>query len=197
MWMKTKILVLSILFSVLLSAGARSLVFYPVNYKFWTNPISISIGNPIDLPIYVQNLGMLPDTYNVTVAYSGQTANPSRIAIGNSPSQTELLYTNQIGKTTARLQLISATSSSITLGIYVMSNTDATNNTISTCTVGPTGDSICKSYLGNTSVTCFSGKCVKYTEIIVGTGMASLPDFGWLGLLQIILFASFLVLLKF
>jgi len=190
--MKTKILILSILFSILFFSTAQALFFYPVNYKFWTNPISISVGNPIDLPIYVQNLGLLSDTYNVTVAYSGQDANPSRIIIGNSASQIEQLYTYQIGRTTARLQLISATSGSITLGIYVMSNNDAIYNPSSTCT----GDSTCKSYLG-TDATCFSGKCVKYTEIIVKTGMASLPEFDWLGLLQILLIASFLVLLKF
>jgi len=189
--MKAKIFILSILLSLLLFSTAQALKFDPVKYRFWTNPISLSVGTPIDLPIYVQNLGRLPDTYNVTVAYSGQGTNPNRIAIGNSQSQTELLYTDHIGKTTARLQLISAISSSITLGIYVMSNNDATYNTISTCI-----DSSTCSYLG-TGFTCFSGKCVKYTEIIVGTGMASLPDFGWLGILQIILIASILVLLKF
>jgi hypothetical protein len=189
--MKTKFLALSILFSILLSAGARALVFYPVSYKFWTNPISISVGNPIDLPIYVQNLGLLPDTYNVTVAYSGQGANPNIINIGNSASQIERLYTYQIGRTTARLQLISATSGSITLGIYVMSNNDAIYNPSSTCI-----ESATCSYL-RTDFTCFSGKCVKYKEIIVKTGMASLPEFGWFGLLQIILIASILAFLKF
>jgi hypothetical protein len=189
--MKTKFLVLSILFSILLSAGAHALFFYPVSYKFWTNPISISIGNPIDLPIFVQNLGLLPDTYNVTVAYSGQGTNPNIIKIENSQSQTKLLYTNEIDRTTSRLQLISSTTGSITLGIYVLSNNDAKYNPSSTCI-----NSATCSYLGSDS-TCFSGRCVKYKEIIVKTGMASMPDFGWFGLLQIILIASILVLLKF
>lgn len=189
--MKTRILVLSILFSILLFSTVHALFFYPVSYKFWTNPISISIGNPIDLPIYIQNLGMLPDTYNVTVVYSGQGANPSRIAIGNPVNPTEQLYTSQIGKTTASLRLISAISGSVTLDIYVLSNNDATYNPISTCIIPDT----C-SYLG-TGFTCFSGKCVKYTEIIVKTGMANMPDFGWFGLLQITLIASIIVLLKF
>jgi len=189
--MKTKILILFIFLSILLFAGVQALVFYPVKYKFWTTGISTTVGKSIDLPIYVQNLGLLPDTYNVTVAYPGEDVNPNIIKIENAKSQTEQLSTYEIGKTSARLTLLSATAGSITLRVYVMSSSDATYNPSSTCI----SSSEC-SYLGE-NYYCLSGKCARYTEVIVRTGMASLPEFNWLGLLQIILLASILAFVKF
>ena len=188
--MKTKILILFI-FSVLLFAETQALVFYPVKYKFWTNKVSATVGTPVDMPIYVQNLGLLADNYTVSVVYPGEDLNPGTIKIENPVSQTEEATIYQTVKTTAKLTLSSATTDSITIRIYVMSNTDAAYNPASTCV----SSSEC-SYLGD-NYYCLSGKCAKYIETIVRAGMASLPDFTWLGLLQIILLASILVFLKF
>jgi hypothetical protein len=188
--MKAKILILSILLSILFFSTAKALPFYPVKYMLWSSPSSLSVGTPIDLPIFVENIGLLADTYNITVAYSPNQINPSQIDIINSLSQIGRLSTNQIGKSAATLRLISSTSSSVTLRICAMSLNDANYNPTNTC---PPSDC---SYLV-TDYYCLSGKCVKCSEIIVKTGMASLPEFDWFGLLQIILIASFLVLLKF
>lgn len=189
--MKIKIFILSMIFLLLLFTGAHAKQFYPVKYNFWTSGSSLTVGKSIDMPIYVQNLGLLSDSYNVTAAYSGGGNNPNIIKIDNAVSQTEQLSNLQIGKTSARLSLQSSTSGSITLRVYVMSITDSTYNPKSTCSSSPDCN-----YLGTDSF-CFSGKCARFTDVILITGMTSLPDFGWLGLLQIILIASILVFLKF
>jgi hypothetical protein len=178
-----------LLLTVLFFSSSHALVFYPVKYNFWSSPLSLTVNSQADMPIYVQNLGLLQDKYNVTVVLQGP--NPNVISVDNSPGQTEQLSIFQIGQTTAKLTLQSASGGSITLRVYVMSNNDANCNPVSACTI----QSEC-SYLEG-KFDCFSGKCAKYTELVVRTGMASLPDFGWFGLLQIILIASILVLLKF
>lgn len=189
--MKIKIFILSIIFLLVLFTGAHAKQFYPVKYNFWTSGSSATVGKPIDMPIYVQNLGLLPDSYNVTVVYSGGGLNPDVIRIDNAVSQTGELDNLEIGKTSARLTLLSSTPGSITLRVYVMSITDSLYNPTSTCTA----DLEC-SYLGS-DYECMLGKCARYTDVILRAGMASLPDFGWFGLLQIILIASVLVFLKF
>jgi hypothetical protein len=192
--MKRVILVSFLLFSILFFTGVRAKEFYPVKYNFWSSSISATVGKSVDMPIYVQNLGLLPDSYTVNVTLS-QSINPNVIKIENDVSHTEQLPPLQIGKTSATLKLQSATAGSITLKIFVTSDSYATYNKNNPCS--SPSDCSDPNDPGRDIYECLSGKCVRSTEIIVKTGMASLPEFDWLGLLQIILLASILAFVKF
>lgn len=196
--MKKIFLIPAIIFfilAVMLFVGVDAKQFYPVKYKFWVSGVSATVGQPIDMPVYMQNLGLLQDSYTVNVTFTGQGLNPNVIKIENDVSHVEQLPLLQTGKTSAKLTLLSATIRSVTLKIFVTSDSYANYNKNNPCS--SPSDCSDPNDLGRDVYECLSGKCVKSTEVIIKTGMASLPEFNWFGLLQIILLASILALIKF
>jgi hypothetical protein len=158
-------------------------------------PISATVGERMDLKISVTNNGFLSDNYTVYVVSS----DPSSVLVqsgGQSPIHTISggYYSNsETSYTYASLVSLLSKVNPVDVNVYVTSWTDSTFNQFSSCTA----DNEC-GYLGSDGVCFFpnppsmNGMCAKVAVLRVQNGIASLPDFGTLGVVEILSLASVL-----
>jgi hypothetical protein len=126
--------------------------FYPIAFSTAVTPLTVTLGKSFNLPIYVQNLGLLSDNYTVQI----KSYQSGAVSIEFAGGTLGPLKTNETSKTTARLKVLST--SATTLNITVISSTS--------------GISVSR-------------------DIPIRSGMASLSEFDWIGIIQIL----FLVLI--
>jgi hypothetical protein len=152
--------------------------FRPLSFNVWLSPATTTIGTPFSLQINVKNIGLFDDYYNVSVS----TPNPNIISVDPLTANTTIgplkgdsyLSVPETGFTFSNMRVLFLTSNSC-----VCINVNST-----------TKPDILGIYNMN-SVGC-QPNCVQ-----IKSSMASLPDFDWLGLIQIILLAAAIVYLKF
>lgn len=97
-----KIFLLSLIAFFLLAASANALSFYPIKFNAWTGEAVLS-GNSAEIPLYIQNLGLLSDSYSIIVSvpkeYSGN------VLIGNLSLETNKLKTNDVDNVNMKLTM--------------------------------------------------------------------------------------------
>lgn len=111
-----KIFFISTITLFLLAASVHALSFYPTTFNAWTGS-AISAGNSIRIPLYIQNLGLLPDSYTIRVSVPEEYS--TRASIENPSLSTSVLKTNDVDNINIKLYL---SSNSVPIKILVYSN---------------------------------------------------------------------------
>lgn len=149
--------------------------FMPVAFNVWLSPVSAVIGTEFSLKISVKNVGLFEDYYNASVS----TPSPNILAIDNRTSNTYIgplkgssyLSTPETGFNYARLTVFTDEPC-----ICITVNSTARSDVTGSYSIDNTG---CQT------------NCVQ-----IKSKLASLPDFGLLGIIQIILLAALLLYLN-
>jgi len=166
------------------------------NMSFWAvnfaadvkNAISGSVGDVINLPVSIQNLGLLADNYTVNATPIILAGN---IALDNSITTTNVLKTNEFANIVFRIAILSKSSTNPQIGVWVYSNTD-----IYSCSSAADCNMI-QSFERNTTCEVVSHKCAIYRIVDVSTGLKSMPEIGFFEIMQILVFASLIALITF
>ena len=138
-----------------------------------------TVGKPFILPVRVRNFGLLVDSFtsNTSILFSD---NPDTISIENPIDQTGNLKYNEVGEIYSRINFLSTGKTNFE--VLVKSNLDR-----SSCT----SDSDCDYLdLPGSDAECIDGSCWKRITVGIDPGISSLPEFGWTGMLQIILLSA-------
>lgn len=145
-------------------------------FTVWLSPVSATIGQNFNLQVNVKNTGLFDDWYNVSMA----TPTPNILLIDEQTSNT------YIGPLKGDSYL-----SSPEISFSYGTLTVLTDEPCVCISVNSTTKADFVGIYNMNSVGC-SPNCVQ-----IKSKMASLPDFGLLGIIQIFLFAAILILLKF
>jgi hypothetical protein len=155
--------------------------FRPVAFNVWLSSATVVIGTPLDLQANVKNIGLFDDSYNVTVS----TPTPNILWIDPQTAQTfvgplkgdSYLSIPETGFSSAGLTVLTDDPC-----VCVTANSTARADVLGNYNMNVDCSDPAKPYL----------KCIK-----IKSKLASLPDFGLLGIIQIILLAAAVALLKF
>jgi hypothetical protein len=153
--------------------------FFTVDYEIYTPTVTLTVGEDAILPIDVKSFGILPNYYtnNLTALQSGQL-----VLIKNSFSNTDTVKCGESGRTFPTLKFLSA--GSVPFGIFSRSSIDTT-----TCL----SDADCVYLSGSGTIgQCVSNVCWKRYDLNVLAGVASLPEYGFIGFLAILILSSVL-----
>jgi len=150
--------------------------FRPIKFNVWLSPVTATIGREFDLQINVKNIGLFDDSYSVTVT----TPTPNILYLNPQTVQTSIgplkgdsyLNTPETGFSYAKLTVLADEPC-----VCITVNSTARADILGNYNIDSTG---CQP------------KCVQ-----IKSKLASLPDFGLLGIVQIILLAGILALVKF
>jgi hypothetical protein len=155
--------------------------FMPISFSLrLPSVITFPIGTMNRLPFNILNLGLLEDSYNTLVA----STNPSFFNSVDNPSSTSRALYNEQASAFPRLQFMSS-SIPYTLTVQISSAADP-----STCTVA----SDCSSLVYGSTPACVQGRCNYQVQIPVQATLASLPDFDWTGVVQILILSTVVLL---
>lgn len=150
--------------------------FRPVAFNVWFSPVSAVVGKEFNLQINVKNTGLFDDSYRISVT----TPNPNILLIDPLTAQTSVgplkgdsyLNTPETGFSWAKITVL-ADSPCVCISVSSVAKSDVSG-----------------SY--DIDSTSCQPNCVQ-----IKSKMASLPDFGLFGIIQIILLAAILILVKF
>lgn len=152
-----KLILLIILFIL---PSVQAFEFYSIKFDAWVGEISTStVGETIELPIYVKNLGALQDSYAVSVKSSS-----SSIYIQDQSVSINSVKTNEIKNVFSRMT-ITVGGSNVNIAVNVSSTTRPNYSWTKTITIK--------------------------------SGLASLPDFDYLGIVQIMIISTVLFAIAF
>lgn len=159
------------------TGGYPSLTFKAIDFNIQVLPATVTVGERFRLQIIAKNLALLASDYTVKIS----TPSPSYVVIDRNLLATDELSTNETEAVYSGITLLSSVKD-VVFNILAKSNIDPT-----ICT-----EAVDCKYLGkcgDESPRCLDGKCAKACQIRISSGNKSLPEFGWLGLLQIMLIA--------
>jgi uncharacterized membrane protein len=112
-----KIFLLSLISFFLLASSVHSLSFYPIKFNAWTGEVVLS-ENSAQIPIYIQNLGLLSDSYSIRASIPKEY---SDIALIENPLlATSSLKTNDVSNINLSMNI---SSDYVPVKILVLSNT--------------------------------------------------------------------------
>lgn len=151
--------------------------FFTVDYEVYTPTVTLTVGEDALLPIDVKSFGILPNYYtnNLTALQSGQL-----VIVKNSFSDTDTVKCGESGRTFPTLKFLSA--GSVPFGVFSRSSVDTT-----VCSL----DAECGYLSGGGNLgQCVSNVCWKRYDLSVLAGVASLPEYGFVGFLAILLLSS-------
>lgn len=152
-----KLILLIILFIL---PAVKAFDFYSLKFDAWVGEISTStVGETIELPIYVKNLGALQDSYAVSVKSSS-----SSIYIQDQSVSINSVKTNEIKNVFSRMT-VTVGGSNVNIAVNVSSTTRPNYSWTKTITIK--------------------------------SGLASLPDFDYLGIVQIMIISTVLFAIAF
>lgn len=139
--------------------------FYPINFNLYLVPnFTVSVGKPISLSFVVQNIGVFNDSYIQTL-----TAYPGNLISLDTKTQSATfgsLVGNSYGNTPQSFN---------SLAKFTLLSTTAPVNLV-------------------VDVNSTTNSTIEQEQVLrIQAGVSSLPDFGWLGLLQIIALASLIL----
>jgi hypothetical protein len=112
-----KIFLLSLIAFFLSVLSAHALSFYPIKFNVWTGEAVLS-GNSAEIPLYIQNLGLLSDSYSIRTSVPKEYSD--NVLIENSSLETNKLKTNDVGNFNMMLTM---SSNLAPVKILVSSNT--------------------------------------------------------------------------
>jgi hypothetical protein len=141
----------------------RTIVFRPIDFGVVApSSIGATVGQSFDLQITLINTGLFTDSFTVDVTSGSPvplSIEPSSFVIGPLKGMS-YPYRGGVTSTNVKVAVLASTVASIYLDIKVCS---VTNNTI--CNILP---------------------IMQPTSVEIKTGVSSLPDFSWFGIIQII-----------
>ncbi len=154
--------------------------FEPIDFDVYSAlNVSVTVGESFALPVNVRNFGLFAGNFT---SNTSALVKPYLVSIENPIGLIEKLKYNDIGEMYSKVTFLSA--EKINLKVLVKSNLDLT-----TCSV----PADC-SYLGS-DAECIGSKCWKRTTVEIKSGMLSLPEFNWTGVIQIMIIASIALIL--
>ena len=164
--------------------------FWPINFDVYAVDLSVPLGEAFN-PVRIKNLGLLTSNYiiNITTAPYDYADN---VYIENSVSSTDSTPYGHIAEPNTSQTITIRVTGSYHFKILVKSNIEPTNPMFD---ISCSGSKPCPSFFGD--VECIPDRCWKKMDITISSGLASLPEFGWFGLVQIILLAAVVLFIKF
>lgn len=138
---------------------------------------SATVGQEFTWEVGVVNRGALATNFSVNISSSL----PGVVWVNPSVANTSSVYWGEIAKFFPRMNFLLATD----LTLYVLVRPTADDQIICPCPEIPYG----------TNPVCIDNKCWYKLEIPIKVGMASLPEFDAIGLLQIIFLAAIVLFL--
>lgn len=153
--------------------------FYPTRFDIFTTlEGAATVGKAFTLGLNIRNLGLLISNFTSNVS---AMLNPYLVVIENPVSQTDQLKYDQIGKLYPKITFLSA--EKINFKVLTKSNIDPTS-----CS----DDAGC-TYLGTAE--CIDSRCWEKRIVTISAGKSSLPEFGWTGLIQIMILSAAVIFL--
>jgi hypothetical protein len=150
--------------------------FYSTNFDiFATSNESVTVGKPIDLGLNIRNKGLLITNFTSNIS---AMLKPQFVVIENPVGQTGQLKYNQIGKLNPTITLLSA--EKINFMVLTKSDIDPTDCSYEDCANGDL---------------CIDNKCWTENLVSFSANESSLPDFGFTGLVQIMILSAAAILL--
>jgi hypothetical protein len=151
--------------------------FYSTTFDiFEVSGESVTVGQPIDLGLSIRNRGLLVTTFTSRISPMNK---PDLVIIENPVGQTGQLKYNQVGKLNPAITLLSA--EEINFKVLTRSDIDPF-----TCIYNES----CAS-----GELCIDNKCWTENVITINANKSSLPDFGLVGILQIMALSAAVILL--
>jgi len=166
------------------------------NMSFWAvnfavdvkNAIAGNAGDTINLPVNVQNLGVLADNYTVNAT---PISFAESISLDNKLLTTNVIKTNEFGSVYLQVTLLSKSTNNPQIGIWIYSNADKYScSSAADC-------SMIQSFERNSTCDVVSHKCAIYKVVDVNTSLKSMPEIGFFEIMQILVFASLIALITF
>ncbi len=151
---------------LLLTPQAQAVKFWAVNFAMWTNPFTASVGKIVSMPVYIQNLGVLTDSYTVNV--TPLPVDTSQVGIGQYGNIVEV-GPNEVQNIFIPITPLFSDSNGITLNLIVNSSIAVSGG-------------------------CIPPPCSMMSSITIKTGLASLSEFGSFGFIVIVVAATILLL---
>lgn len=141
--------------------------FYPINFNLYLAPnFTVTVGKPISMLVIVQNLGVFTDNYTQDV-----TAYPSNL-ISLDPTTTNTTLGPLVGNSYGNSPQPFASVAKFTL----LSTTSPINLIV--------------------NITSMDNNTISQQQLLqIRAGVSSLPDFGWTGIVQILVLASVVLFL--
>ena len=157
--------------------------FYPTYFEiFTTSEGSVTVGTPFILGLNIRSLSLIAGNFTSNVTVQENIGGLILAIVKNPIDQTSVLKYNQIGKINREITFLSAE----TTHLEVLTKSD----------VDPTvcfDDEECIDF--GPEAKCIDGKCWKRNIVTINADRASLPEFGWIGLLQIMILSAVAILL--
>lgn len=182
---------------VLISYGiirVPSVIFWPIKFDVQiSGNFNATVGNTFELPIQIKNSGIIVDSYTVNVTPKGPSWYLASVERFN---KTDNVSYGKIATSLPKVTFRSTVTDRITFDIMVKSNTEPIVNLNTSCIVGPEDTNYV--YFGNCSsigATCLDGRCWKESSVDIAAGAASLPEFDWFGVVQIILLSAIFLII--
>lgn len=152
--------------------------FYPTKFDVFTSlNATVTVGESFVLELKIRNLGLIVSNFTSNVSALNKQ---DLVIIENPITQTGQLKYNQIGKLYPKITFLSA--EKINFKVLTKSNIEPVTCSINEdCSYHNPGE-------------CVNGRCWKKNVVEVDASMLSLPEFGWNGLLQIIILSSIVIL---
>jgi len=166
-----------------------SMSFWAVNFAVDVkNAIAGNAGDTINLPVNVQNLGVLADNYTVNAT---PISFAESISLDSKLLTTNLIKTNEFGSVYLQVTLLSKSTNNPQIGIWIYSNADKYS-----CSSAADCNMI-QSFERNTTCEVVSHKCAIYRIVDVSTSLKNMPEIGFFEIMQIFVFASLIALITF
>ena len=156
--------------------------FWPIKYELTVSPeLKITLGGPTEIKINIMNLGLIPDSYTANLSTTDLN-----LRIEQHSPKDEISY-GKIATAIPKVYFFAT-------GDYWFELLVKSNKNPITCS-----DNGNCSYLGDAKCASDDGlnKCWKRNEIRIKVGPESLPEFSWTGIIQIMILAVALILIKF
>lgn len=141
--------------------AAQATEFWAVKFDVWTSPFTYTVGQTSNAPLYIKGQGILTDNYTLSIVPI--VADEQQVAIGEYGQIVEL-KSGETQRIFIPITPLFSDENGITLNIIVNSTIGSQKG----CTPSP---------------------CSTVRDITIATGLASLPEFGLFGLLQMMLIA--------
>ena len=97
------------------STAANAAEFWVVKFAIEARGVQASVGQRIELPVYITNQGLLTDSYNVNTTVLGP--DPGSFLIETSPIQTVSIESNQTEKINVFIQTLMQGSRSVRVNV--------------------------------------------------------------------------------
>lgn len=160
-----------------LDLAIQERIFKTSDYEVSVPPITVTVGSPVTVPIDVKSFGILDSSFLTSI---NPLQGGSLVTVQKSSSQTDVAACGEVGRTFPSVNFLAA--QDVTFSILVHSVADPT-----VCS----SKSQC-SYLssGLLEGQCVESKCWKRSDVKIGAGLASLPEYNILGFVMILLASS-------